>query len=148
MTYHSQWVLFLVRIPQWHISYVQPNKNLLSLWRDTNRSETLTRAQLTVCFTRFIDGEMIQIQTQSVFMLVVFDCCVLKCFETQSHMWLLLSAGESCCSQSQWMKLIKSLWTWTHGSADDGRDRTFIHVWTFSSKTDDTAVRVSGWYER
>ncbi len=36
--------------------------------------------------TCFIDGEMIQIQTQSVFMLVVFDCCVLKYFETQSYM--------------------------------------------------------------
>ncbi len=24
---------------------------------------------------------------------------------------------------------------------------TFIHVWTFSSKTDDTQVRISGWYE-
>jgi len=65
VTYQSQWVLFLVRIPQWYISYVQSYKNLLSVWRDSNRSETLTQPQRTVSFTHVFHGEMFQIHTQT-----------------------------------------------------------------------------------
>ncbi len=105
MTYQSQWVLFLVRIPQWYISYVQPNKNLLSLWRDTNRSETLTPAQLTVCFTHLIDGEMIQIQTQSLCFSLHVSCVWLLCIKV---LWNTISyvAVVICRCQCLWRILL------------------------------------------
>ncbi len=36
----------------------------------------------------------------------------------------------------------------TQAPKEELEQRAFIQVWTFSSKTDDTQVRISGWYEQ
>lgn len=98
MTYQSRSVLFLVRIPQWYISYVQSYKNLLSLWSETNRSETDAFLQLfcVLYAFQFVYKFSCFLNSQILFMCHSYCMCVfaLKFWKVKSESGLFVRYGN------------------------------------------------------